>query len=223
MKNVRVLSTRKLAFNQKGYLLNAGIQLLEVDFITIRHKTISSDQKQLNRFLLITSQNAVKSILEQFPKSELSNKEVFCVGQKTKALLEENHINVVAWAEYAETLSELIVQNYSDREFTFFCGNLRRNTLPNALQLASIKYAEIEVYETILQPQRISTPLDGILFYSPSGVESYFNSNDYNNETLFCIGTTTANALIKRGFNKIKTAKHPTIENVIIQCIKYYK
>lgn len=90
---------------------------------------------------------------------------------------------------------ELIVQNYSDREFTFFCGNLRRNTLPNALQLASIKYAEIEVYETILQPQRISTPLDGILFYSPSGVESYFNSNDYNNETLFCIGTTTANAL----------------------------
>ena len=74
MKNVRVLSTRKLAFNQKGYLLNAGIQLLEVDFITIRHKTISSDQKQLNRSLLITSQNAVKSILEQFPKSELSNK-----------------------------------------------------------------------------------------------------------------------------------------------------
>ncbi|WP_309597470.1 uroporphyrinogen-III synthase [Flavobacterium davisii] len=83
-------------------------------------------------------------------------------------------------------------------------------------------FNEIEIYETILAPQKISTKLDGILFYSPSGVKSYLKNNKITDEICFCIGTTTAKAL-KNITKNIIVTNQPSIENVIIQCLNYYK
>jgi uroporphyrinogen-III synthase len=94
--------------------------------------------------------------------------------------------------------------------------------LPDALAKAKISFNEIEVYETRLTPHKINTTVDGILFFSPSGAESYLKENELNNETCFCIGTTTAEALTGITTN-IVTANKPTVENVIVQAINYYK
>ena len=221
---IRILSTKKLLVNQKQFLLNANISLVEADFISIEQKKISIET--VNENLIFTSQNSVLSVVENLEGTEtldlLRKKNVFCVGIKTKGLLEENGFNVIAYTGYAADLAEIITLIYHKEKFTFFSGNLRRDTLPEALSNAEITFNEIEVYKTNMTPQKISGTFDGILFYSPSGIESYLKNNKIKNETCFCIGTTTADALENVTENVI-IANQPTIENVIIQCINFYK
>ncbi|TEB40719.1 uroporphyrinogen-III synthase, partial [Flavobacterium circumlabens] len=106
--------------------------------------------------------------------------------------------------------------------FTFFSGNLRRETLPQALKEADVKFNEIQVYDTSLTPQKIKTAPDAILFFSPSGVESYLKENIIKKEKCFCIGETTADALEKITKNII-IADQPTVEDVIEDVIEEYK
>ena len=221
---IRILSTKKLLVNQKQFLLNANISLVEADFISIEQKKVAIET--VNENLIFTSQNSVLSVVENLEGTEtlelLKKKNVFCVGMKTKGLLEENGFNVIAYTGYAADLAEIITLIYGKEKFTFFSGNLRRDTLPDALSEAKVVFNEIKVYETNLTPQKISGIFDGILFYSPSGIESYLKNNKIKNETCFCIGTTTADAL-ENVTNNVVIANQPTIENVIIQCINFYK
>ena len=223
-KPIRLLSTKKLLVNQKQFLLNANISVVEADFISIKQQKVAIEI--INENLIFTSQNAVLSLVENLEKTDtldlLRKKNVFCVGLKTKALLEENGFNVIAYTGYAADLAEIISLIYSKEKFTFFSGNLRRDTLPEALSEAEVVWNEIQVYETILTPQKISGTFDGILFFSPSGIESYLKNNKITKETCFCIGTTTAEAL-ENITNNVIIANQPTVENVIIQCINYYK
>ena len=99
---------------------------------------------------------------------------------------------------------------------------MRRDTLPEALKKAGVRCNEVEVYETVLTPHKITSPTDGLLFFSPSGVASYLRENCITNQECFCIGTTTAEAL-QNVTENIIVANKPSIENVIIQCINYYK
>jgi uroporphyrinogen-III synthase len=116
----------------------------------------------------------------------------------------------------------LIKVNYKNHSFTFFSGNIRKNTLPDLLNENYINWNEVVVYETTLNPKVITEKIDGILFFSPSAVKSYLKENKLENETCFCIGTTTAKALENKTKN-IKTASKPLVENVVKEVIKYYK
>lgn len=216
----RILSTKKLLPNQKQFLLNAGFTVVESDFI--KTETIAFDLNQLQEYLIFTSQNAVHSVLQHPKVAELKQKDVFCVGLKTKALLEENGFKVIAYTGYASDLAEIITLVYPKGSYSFFSGNLRKDTLPDALKEANIPLKEVNVYNTILTPNKINSKADGILFFSPSGVESYLKDNTITAETCFCIGTTTAEALDTITKN-IVIANQPTIENTIIQCINHYK
>lgn len=218
---VRILSTKKLLSNQKQYLLNADFNVIEADFITTENK--SFELKNIHANLIFTSQNAVLSILENSNLEELKAKNVFCVGLKTKDLLVENGFNVMAYTGYAQDLAEIISLVYADESYTFFSGNLRRDTLPEVLKRAHIKFNEITVYETLLTPQKINAKVDGILFFSPSAVESFLVENKIKDETCFCIGTTTAEALETNKIKNIVIANQPTVENTIIQCINEFK
>ena len=217
---IQILSTKTLLDNQREALTNANLNVVEVDFIETKSQAF--ELNGINDNLIFTSQNAVQSFLLG-PKSEdLKTKNVFCVGLKTKILLSENGFNVIAYTGYAEDLAEIITLIYANESYTFFSGNLRRETLPQALKEAKIKFNEIQVYETKLTPQKIKTPVDAILFFSPSGIESYLKENKIKNETCFCIGTTTSSAL--EGITKnIIIADQPTIEDVIEEVIAEYK
>jgi uroporphyrinogen-III synthase len=220
-KQINILSTKKLLPNQKQDLLDANIHLIEEDFIETKIK--SFELAKVNDNLIFTSQNAVQSIL-QHPKCEdLKSKNVFSVGMKTKELLTENGFNVIAYTGYASDLAEIISLIYKNETFTFFSGNLRRDVLPNTLKENEIIFNEIEVYETNITSKKIKEKLDGILFFSPSGVESYFKLNTIKEEMCFCIGETTSEALENKKVKNIIIAEKPTVENVIDEVIEYYK
>lgn len=220
-ENIRILSTKKLLPNQKQFLLNANFSVVEADFIETKVLPIKIDSK-INEALIFTSQNAVNSILDIEKINSLKEKKIFCVGAKTKALLEANGFQVEAYAGYATDLAEIISLVYNHLSYTFFCGNLRREDLPEKLKESHIAFNEIEVYKTELTPQKMNSKANGILFFSPSGVESYTKENKITDEMCFCIGNTTAETLQNKTEN-IVIANQPSVENVIIQCINYYK
>lgn len=220
-EGIRILATKTLLTHQKQFLLNADFSVIEADFI--RTEAIEFDLETINDALIFTSQNAVHALLDHKNAEQLKLKEVFCVGLKTKALLEENGFKVEAYTGYAQDLAEIISLVYADKKYTFFSGNLRRDTLPDALHQAGIVLNEIQVYNTSLIPQKINAKVDGILFFSPSGVESYLKQNKPDKETAFCIGETTAETAVNSGYKNIIIAKQPTIENTIIQCINYFR
>lgn len=219
-KQIQILSTKTLSKVQKQELVNANFNVVEADFISTQNQ--SFELKDIFENLIITSQNAAQSILLHSKCEELKTKNVFCVGLKTKALLEENGFNVIVYVDYASDLAEIITLIYSIESYTFFSGNLRKETLPKALKEAKIKFNEIQVYETTLTPQKIKTTVDGILFFSPSAVESYLKDNKIKAEICFCIGNTTAESLDKVTKNII-VADQPSVENVIDDVIEEYK
>ncbi len=217
---MKILSTKTLTDSQKKPLIEAGLELIENDFINTKIK--SFDLKNTNESLIFTSQNAVESILQHPELETLKKKKVYCVGIKTKNLLAENGFEVIAYTGYAADLAEIITLIYKSESYTFFSGNKRRDTLPDALKEAGVTFNEIEVYETTLTPQKIKKTVDAILFFSPSGVESYLADNKLKNEICFCIGETTASALENKTKNII-VAEQPTIEDVIEAILEEYK
>ena len=217
---IQILSTKTLLDNQREALTNANLNVVEVDFIETKSQAF--ELNGINDNLIFTSQNAVQSFLLDPKSEELKTKNVFCVGLKTKILLSESGFNVIAYTGYAADLAEIITLIYANESYTFFSGNLRRETLPEALKEAKVKFNEIQVYETTLTPQKIETSVDAIMFFSPSAIESYLKENKIKNETCFCIGTTTSSAL--EGITKnIVIADQPTIEDVIEEVIAEYK
>lgn len=220
----RILSTKVLLSHQKQFLTDVGIEVLESNFIEVETKSFELNGIKDN--LIFTSQNAVRSFLThpQFEenKSDLQSKKVFCVGVKSKTILTDAGFEVIAYADYASDLTEIICLIYANESYTFFSGNLRKETLPLALKNAGIEFNEIEVYETQLKPHKIKEAVDAILFFSPSGVESYLKDNPIKKELCFCIGETTAEALENKHIKNIIIAEHPSVENVITEVKEYY-
>ena len=215
-----IVSTKKLVADQKQLLLDQHFTVVEEDFIETSYH--SFELSTINQNLIFTSQNAVQSVLQHPQCESLKSKNVFCVGMKTKALLTDNGFNVIAYTGYAADLGEIIALIYGKESFTFFCGNLRREVLPETLREKEITFNEIEVYQTNITSKKISNKADGILFFSPSGVESYLKLNTIKDETCFCIGETTAEALEQKKIKNIVIAEKPTVEMVIAEVLEYY-
>ncbi len=217
-----ILSTKTLSDEQRQAFIDANFDLLEQDFIEIENNNF--ELKNINENLIFSSQNAVLSLIEQTDWEKFKTKNSFCVGIKTKELLEQNGFKVDVYMDYASELAEIITLIYNKESFTFFSGNLRKETLPKAFKNAGIQFNEIEVYQTKLAPFKISSAekFDGILFFSPSGVESYLKDNKIKTETCFCIGETTASAL-NNSTKNIIIAEIPTFEDVIEEAIQFYK
>lgn len=226
--SINILSTKKLLHNQKQLLIDAGISVIEEEFIETKIKNFElnlrgTKQSNVNSNLIFTSQNAVNSVLQHPKCEELKSKNVFSVGMKTKDLLTENGFNVIAYTGYASDLAEIISLIYSKETFTFFSGNLRRDVLPDTLKENGVIFNEIEVYETNLNAKKIPNKINGVLFFSPSAVDSYLKLNIIKDEICFCIGETTAEALENKKIKNIIIADKPSVEDVIAEVIEYYQ
>lgn len=221
MKSITVLSTKKLNQIQLQTFQNKLVTVIHHDFIRTQPKNF--ELQQINDFLIFTSQNAVLGILEHTAFQTIKQKPVLCVGIKTKALLEKNGFHVLACEKGAKALIAIIENQYKKESFTFFCGQNRLDTLPDYFNSNQITWNTYEVYQTELTPVKIENELDGILFFSPSGVESFFIKNKINpNQVAFCIGETTAETAQKKEFQKVEIAQEPSIESVIDTAIHFF-
>ena len=79
---------------------------------------------------------------------------------------------------------------------------------------------EIEAYQTMYSSTKVSDATNGVLFFSPSTVESYLEKNS-KDKIAFCIGESTAKEARKH-FDEVQVAKIPTVESVIELVNTYY-
>ena len=214
----KILSTKKLSATQKELLNNFNVD--ETDLIEIDYNTSVKIQTPV-KTAIFTSKNAVIGILSQFSIDELQFENVYCVGDKTSKFLENKNIKVTIKANSAQELADEILLNKDIDEVHFFCGNLRRNELPEILTENNIKVNEVEVYTTSFKPVKIKNTYDGILFFSPSSIKSYLIENPNTQSIAFCIGNTTASEAIN-DFENVFVADEPTVENVIKSVNQYF-
>jgi len=213
----RILCTKKLSRSQKELLLNAGAFSLE-EYNAIQIHTVPFEVPVLIENAIFTSQNAVCSI----QNSEFRIQNCFCVGKKTKSLLEGNGQKVIKMTEYGSKLADFIVKYHKNETFYFFCGNRRKDDIPSILKNAKIELFEVKTYKTTLNKVKFDQKIDGILFFSPSGVESFTSENKLENAFAFCIGNTTA-AEAKKHTQNVIVSNETTIESTILKAIETLK
>lgn len=208
-----IISTKILTQAQKALL--KGFNLIDYNAIGIEKIDVEMMVPAIKN-AIVTSQNSAQFIIEK----SIAVEKVFCVGLKTKQLLIENDYQVVVAAENAMDLANIIVEKFKTLNFIFFCGNKRRSELPNTLLANNVSFQEQVVYRTVFHAKKIENDIVGVLFFSPSGVESYMLKNDLKNTIAFCIGTTTKNAA-KKYTNSILVASETTIESTIRLALQY--
>jgi uroporphyrinogen-III synthase len=172
--------------------------------------------------IIFTSMNAVEAVADIL--DGLSPEwTIYCIGHQTRELVVKyfGDGSIAATADNAAELADSII-DAEEESVIFFCGNKRRNELPEQLTAAGIDLQEIVVYETIDTPQTMADFYDAVLFYSPSAVNSFFSSNKLPEQTAaFAIGKSTAAEIKHKGHNNIIMSSYPEKEAMVLQAVDY--
>ncbi|MBW7914889.1 MAG: uroporphyrinogen-III synthase [Taibaiella sp.] len=229
-QQIHILSTKELDPQYVALADENGIVIDRVNFIQTIARDNESDGALIRQIattentVVFTSANAVYAVADSLEdKQPLWN--VYCMEGKTTAAVKEQlpGVRIIGKAPDATTLAEKIIADNINGPLYFFCGNLRMDDLPAYMRKAGVQLTEIVVYETILTPVKINRYYDGIIFYSPSGVSSFFMENSTTDDvTFFTIGATTAKTL-SNFMNETVISPKPDINTLVQTIINYYK
>jgi uroporphyrinogen-III synthase len=205
--------TRSLNERQRSYAINLGLRIKEIALTKIQHLKFPKELPDSEAWIF-TSQNAVKNLT----KMNFTGT-IYASGKQTaNALKEKGFDSKSGPTETALSLAETIALD-GVKSALFFCGNIRRQELPNHLAKKNIQLKEEVLYHTLLEPKMIPTKKGDVLFFmSPSAVESFAMTNPFSSDVnYYSIGETTAHALRKKGVQKINTAAEASFEAMLKQ------
>jgi uroporphyrinogen-III synthase len=164
-----------------------------------------------------------------FGETGIAPWDIYSIGAATAKLVGTyfGKERIVGTAESASALADRILADTigkgQSKEVFFFCGDLRRDELPEKLRQASIKVNELTVYETLPVHRLVDIDYDGIVFFSPSAVHSFFATNTVRAATvIFAIGQTTAETIRGYSPNELVISKTADKESLIRQVIDHY-
>lgn len=230
INNINVLSTRLL---NKELIDKAGLQHITIDaeaFI----RNIPDISLEITDTIHALSIQPVTAIFTSIHAVEVVKSEfvgivppwkIFCTGGATKEALLDifNESAIIATARNAHGLAEKILQHTDIKEVVFFCSKQRLNELPETLQEAKVDVKEIVVYQTVGTPITISKYYNGMLFFSPSTVHSFFSTNTIPVSTvLFSIGKTTTATIESYCSNQVITSQWPGEANMVDLVIEHF-
>lgn len=227
---ISILSTRPLTPELIAEAADSGIDIEQQSFIETRPiRTVEVQQEienalRLSTAVVFTSMNAVEAVAEELQQQQ-PDWRIYCLGNTTRRLVTEyfGADAIAGTAGSAASLASLIAAEIAVEEVLFFCGDKRRDELPDLLRGQGIEVSELVVYETLTTSQRLSRTYDAILFFSPSAVASFFAENKMPAYTLvFAIGDTTAGAVRNYCTNRILTSDEPGKENLVRQTIQFF-
>ncbi|WP_162946644.1 uroporphyrinogen-III synthase [Chitinophaga barathri] len=234
--NYRILSTKPLPQDLVHTAAQHGIAIVAQAFIDVQPVITGDMRKRILELssaggvLVFTSPNAVKFVTSVWMHSENANNlaarhRVYCLEGATRQAVEERMRNVVIEGTGANSLelAKRIVKDGIADKVIFFSGNIRRPDLPDHLQENGIGLEEMVVYHTVETPAALNEDYDGILFFSPSSVRSFFTSNSLPAGTVcFAIGGTTAAAIGMFTNNRVITSPGPSVAKLVETAIFYF-
>jgi uroporphyrinogen-III synthase len=228
MSKHKVLATKKLDRTLAIRAKEKNIELTELELISIRPVSTEEKLKEVqawamagNQNVAFTSAHAV-TIVDQFlhphDTALVTEWKIFCLSGRTRDAVIKAEVlkhEITAQADNARLLAEQIILS-GVKEIIFFCGNRRRDDLPDILKKNGVAVREVVVYETIEQPVAVQGDFDGVMFFSPSGVESFFSCNKLPATTVcFAIGETTGQSISRHAANKVITSPVPEPEALL--------
>ena len=146
--------TKSLSEQQKACARNSGLEVKEIALTKIQYLEFPKDLPEVEAWIF-TSQNAVKN-LSQTP----FNGRVYASGKQTPKTLKEKGFETKSGdSETAQSLAELIAED-GVKSALFFCGNIRRNELPNYLAKKGVQLKEEVVYHTLLDPKKYQVKME---------------------------------------------------------------
>ena len=230
-KNILILSTRPLDEALVNEAFEHQIIIDSISFI-ITQKIIDTDlSKEIKELAsgsitaVFTSMNGAEAVIENLRGHNLQPVwKIYCLGFATMSLIKDYFVSakISAQGRNAVELSQAIIHD-NVKEVIFFCGDQRRDELPEQLKKSHIKVKEIVVYKTNEIPEKVDKEYDGILFFSPSAVKSFFSVNSISPDAvLFSIGNTTADAIKKSCKNSPIISDFPAKEKLVEQVIAYF-
>lgn len=225
-----ILSTRPLDETSIEALNDAGIALDTISFI----ETTPIDTPEINNAIQVartqkatvvfTSMNAVEAVAAEH-SALIPSWDIYCLGHTTKQLASTyfGEASIKGTAPHATALADRMIEDAVQPPLIFFCGDQRRDELPDRLHAEGLTLQEIVVYRTMPVHRAIDKPYNGVLFFSPSAVESFFHSNYLSSDTLvFAIGQTTATTIRKYTDQTIIISDHPAKEQLVQKVITYF-
>lgn len=211
-------------------LISKGFNVDVIPFIKTAHIQSAIVQQEIERIaaldatVIFTSSNAVEAVHQSLSNKKI-NWKVYCVGEQTKSVIENllAGTTIIGVADNAVHLSKKIIAPGNVSEIYFFCGDKRRDTLPQLLAAANIKVHEVKVYTTTILQHTLTKDYDAVFFFSPSAVKGFFTNNTAATKTvLFAIGHTTAAETKKYCSNKLIVTEKPAKKEMIEKLMAFY-
>jgi len=227
---IEILCTRPLDNMLIYKATNSGINMDIISFVETEPVISPEVIQQIQSYglkkatVVFTSMNAVDAVTSQL--TSVPDWRIYCVGGITKETVFNffGEKTVAGTAKNAKALAEKIILSKDVQHIVFFCGDHRLDELPEMLQANAIAVDEVVVYKTIFISSFITKNYDGIIFFSPSAVHSFFSDNTIaTNVVLFSIGNTTTATIKTYCNNKVVTSEWPGKENMIDLVLDYYK
>lgn len=236
MEKIHVLTTKFLIESEIKRLVNAGLTCSYMPYIEIKSKddqqTILKVKKIFEEsndqtLFVFTSMNALRFMFlaQKYNGKYLGKIKVACIDGLTyqNSLNFFKADNIVIRAANAAALGEQISKS-NFNHIIHFCGNISLGDVSDALSVSNKKSDRVVVYETVLTPHKARAVYDGILFFSPSAVESYYSVNEPDEKSVcFAIGATTSKEILKHHSNKMVVCNKASQSEMITQVIEYFK
>lgn len=208
-------------------MLENGQFLIESEpFITIEYSMPALWRSQVPEKTdawIFTSKKAVKAVSPLIHDLGIPQ-HVFAVGSKTAEALQEMEIKVSFPEEYNAGALATMMQELDLNEVVHFCGNLKAADLAKLLG-EEVNLTSVEVYQTKLTGHKMDdlSDFNGIVFMSPSAVESFSKQNSVNeNMQVFCIGPTTEEAANEAGMQNCIIPEYATMDSLMDSIEDYY-
>lgn len=184
---------------------------IKIAELAVQHATVA-----------FTSINAVKAVAACLQSKPAWN--IFTIGAATKDYISRHFgaDNIAGTAENASSLADTIIAEQV-KELIFFCGNRRRDELPEKLATANVHVQEIVVYNAVYSASKAGMLYDGILFFSPGAVQSFFTVNTIAQSTvLFAVGATTAQSIGAYCNNPVLVSAFPAADALVEKAIIHF-
>jgi uroporphyrinogen-III synthase len=228
---ITILSTRPLETALLEAAKAKDVQIDIISFIDTSPAETTGIKDEIGKIIkqpaavVFTSMNAVNTVAA-YINGNRPNWNIFCIGNTTRQLAAkyfgEQSIHTVG--NNASELADKMISDKQIKQVVFFCGDQRREELPGKLRQNGIAVQEVIVYHTISTPHKVDKVYDGILFYSPSAVQSFFFANAVPASTiLFAIGQTTADAIKSFTDNLIIEPERPGKDELVKKMFQFFK
>lgn len=160
--------------------------------------------------VIFTSRNAVDHFFRICAESKIempADMKYFCISEQTAHYLQKYIVirkrKIFTGTKTAAEMLELL-RKHKNEKFLFPCSSIRRNDIPEFMDINALNLTEAVVYETVASDlsDLADVNYDIIAFFSPSGITSLFaNFPDFkqNKTRIAAFGPTTAKAVKEAG------------------------